>query len=298
VSAENKVDVYLPLYVRDFLTATIGWSAEERGHYLTLLMIQWDRGGLPCELASLERISPGVASAWPVLADKFPQDHDGQLRNAKLEEHRRRCVEIKQRRSQAGKSAANERWSGDASRMPIACESHSNRTAIACHPTSTSTSTSDTGISPGGEIIQPAAPVVATSDPPKRRKRSQHHEPIRWTLDAGWQGISDADRKTWAEAYPACVVDIELLRATEWLRGNPTRAKKSNWRRFFVAWLTRSQDKGGTNRSAGKTPEDVAKRQLLDRKAREFAEYRPAPYRTPKEVAVLAETVRLKEEDL
>jgi hypothetical protein len=93
-------------------------------------------------------------------------------------------------------------------------------------------------------------------------------------------------------------VDIELLRATEWLRGNPTRAKKSNWRRFFVAWLTRSQDKGGTNRSAGKTPEDVAKRQLLDRKAKEFSQYRPAPYRRPHEVVALAEAVKLKEEDL
>jgi uncharacterized protein YdaU (DUF1376 family) len=309
MAAENKVDVYLPLYVRDFLTATIGWSAEERGHYLTLLMIQWDRGGLPSDLASLERITPGVGEVWAVLADKFPKCEDGNLRNAKLEQHRLRCVEIKQRRSQAGKSAATERWSADASRMPnaceshskrmpIACDTHSNRTANVCHPTSTSTSTSDTGISPNGEINQPAAPVVATSDPPKRRKRSQHHEPICWTLDAGWQGITDADRTTWAAAYPACVVDIELLRATEWLRGNPTRARKSNWRRFFVSWLTRSQDKGGTNRSAGKTPEDVAKKAALERKAREFSAYQPAPYRTPKEVAALASSLKLTEEDL
>jgi uncharacterized protein YdaU (DUF1376 family) len=300
MAAEDRVDVYLPLYVRDFLTATIGWSAEERGHYLTLLMIQWDRGGLPSDLVALERISAGVSSVWPVLADKFPRDEDGLLRNAKLEEHRRRCVEIKQRRTKAAKSAASERWSADASRIPIECESHSKRIANACHPTSTSTSTStsDTGISPSGEIIQQAAPVVATSDPPKRRKRSQHHEPIRWTLDAGWQGIEAADRRTWAEAYPACVVDIELIRATEWLRANPTRAKKSNWRRFFVSWLSRSQDKGGTNRSAGRTPEDVAKRQMLDRKAKEFAGYRPAPYRTPKEVARLAESLKLTEEDL
>jgi hypothetical protein len=34
--AQHKVDIYMPLYVRDFLTSTLGWSAEERGHYLTL----------------------------------------------------------------------------------------------------------------------------------------------------------------------------------------------------------------------------------------------------------------------
>jgi hypothetical protein len=94
------------------------------------------------------------------------------------------------------------------------------------------------------------------------------------------------------------VLDIELIRASEWLKANPTRAHKSNWRRFIVSWLTRSQDRGGTNRSAGKTPEDVAKRNALERKAREFERLQPAPYRTPKEVAALAAGLKLKEEDL
>ena len=92
------------------------------------------------------------------------------------------------------------------------------------------------------------------------------------------------------------MLDIELVRASEWLKANPTRAHKSNWRRFVVSWLTRSQDRGGTNRSAGKTPEDAAKRAALERKAREFAEYRPATYRTPKEVAALAAGLKLTEE--
>jgi len=145
------------------------------------------------------------------------------------------------------------------------------------------------------EDIQ-AAPV-ATSDSPKRRKRSQHHNAVKWTDSEGWAGITEADRNTWAEAYPACVLDIELMRASEWLKANPARAHKSNWRRFIVSWLTRSQDRGGTNRSAGKTPEDVAKRAALERKAREFQRLQPAPYRTPKEVAALAAGLKLTEEE-
>ena len=295
MAADTKVDVYLPLYVRDFLTSTIGWTAEERGHYLTLLMIQWDRGSLPEENNDLERLSPGVGQCWSVLAGKFPVCDDGTRRNAKLEEHRTRCVEIREKRSQAARSAASGRWAGDASRIANASQTHSKCTANVCHPTSTSTSTSYIS-SPDGEDSQPAAPVVATSDPPKRRKRSQHHNAVRWSDSAGWEGISPEDKKTWAEAYPACVLDIELVRASEWLKANPTRAHKSNWRRFLVSWLTRSQDRGGTNRSAGKTPEDAAKRAALERKAREFAEYRPATYRTPKEVAALAAGLKLTEE--
>jgi len=141
----ERVDIFMPLYVRDFLTSTIGWTAEERGHYLTLLMLQWDRGSLPAEANDLERPSPGVCQCWSILAGKFPVCEDGTRRNAKLEEHRCRCVEIREKRSQAGRSAASGRWSGDASRIANAQQTHSKRIAKPCHPTSTSTSTSPNG---------------------------------------------------------------------------------------------------------------------------------------------------------
>jgi uncharacterized protein YdaU (DUF1376 family) len=298
MAADTRVDVYLPLYVRDFLTSTIGWTAEERGHYLTLLMIQWDRGSLPAEAHDLDRLSPGVCQCWAILDGKFPVCDDGTRRNAKLEEHRCRCVEIREKRSQAAKAAASGRWSGDASRIANASQAHGEGTANGCHPTSTSTSTSEPESSASAEDIQPAAPVVATSDPPKRRKRSQPKDAIRWTVEDGWSGITDADRESWATAYPACTLDIELMRATEWLRSNPTKAKKSNWRRFVVGWLTRSQDRGGTNRATSKSADDAARKERLDRKAREFAEYQPGPYRRPKEVAALAAGLKLKDEDL
>jgi hypothetical protein len=139
------------------------------------------------------------------------------------------------------------------------------------------------------EEIQPAA-QVATSDPPKRRKRSQPSGGIAWTADAGWQGITDADRTEWAAAYPACDVAGELLRATSWLKANPSKAHKSNWRRFVVSWLTRSQDKGGTNRTLGVRPDAKPPPKAWK------DEYRPAPYRRPKELAALTPDLSLKEE--
>jgi uncharacterized protein YdaU (DUF1376 family) len=149
--AQHKVDIYMPLYVRDFLTSTIGWSAEERGHYLTLLMVAWDRGSLPAELDSLERLSQGVTAVWPMLADKFPVSEDGQRRNARLEQHRERCVELKEKRVEAGKRAAAAKAAAIAGRANVQQsfsnrsanveQSLSNGSAIVKHPTSTSTST-------------------------------------------------------------------------------------------------------------------------------------------------------------
>jgi len=139
------------------------------------------------------------------------------------------------------------------------------------------------------EEIQPAA-QVATSDPPKRRKRSRPAGGIGWTADAGWQGITDVDRTEWAAAYPACDVAGELLRATSWLKANPSKAHKSNWRRFVVSWLTRLQDKGGTNRTPGVRPDAKPPPKAWK------DEYRPAPYRRPKELAALTPDLSLKDE--
>ena len=100
---DDRVDLFMPLFCRDFLMSTIGWNATQRGHYLTLLMVQWDAGSLPPETEHLERISGGVSESWNLLEDKFPVDKDGLRRNKRLEEHRRTAVELRQKRRENGK---------------------------------------------------------------------------------------------------------------------------------------------------------------------------------------------------
>ena len=136
-------------------------------------------------------------------------------------------------------------------------------------------------------------PSVATSEPPKRRTRSQHPDAVSWSAADGWAGITDTDRSEWAAAFPGAVLAQELAKATAWLKANPQRAGRRNWRRFIVGWLQRCQDKGGTNREPGRRPED---RPPPGKPWRD--QYQPAKYRTPKEVAALAAAVKLKEEDL
>jgi hypothetical protein len=143
----------------------------------------------------------------------------------------------------------------------------------------------------------PAAPVPTSKPKPVR---SPAKPAVSWSSESGWQGITDADRSEWVAAFPGAVLDQELAKATAWLRANPTRAGRRNWRSFLVRWLARCQDKGGTVRETGRRPDgdDAARRAQLDRKAREFAGMRPAPYRRPAEAVALAEALKLKEEDL
>jgi hypothetical protein len=140
------------------------------------------------------------------------------------------------------------------------------------------------------ENKQPATPVPTSK--PAKPSRSRAKPAVSWTSDAGWTGITDADRQEWQAAFPGAVLDQELAKATAWLKANPSRAGRRNWRRFLVGWLQRCQDKGGTNREPGRRPEEKPPPKVWK------DEYRPAPYRSPKEVAGLATTLKLKEEDL
>jgi hypothetical protein len=135
----------------------------------------------------------------------------------------------------------------------------------------------------------PAAPVPTSK--PATPSGSRANPAVSWTADAGWDGITDADRAEWAAAYPGADLAQELAKATAWLRANPKRCGKRNWRRFLVGWLQRCQDKGGTHREPGRRPDEKDPPQVWK------DQYRPAPYRTPKEAAALATALKLTEED-
>jgi hypothetical protein len=113
---------------------------------------------------------------------------------------------------------------------------------------------------------------------------------ISWDASAGWQGITDEDRAEWAAAYPGASLETELAKATAWLKANPAKAGKRNWRLFVVRWLGRCQDRGGTNREPSRRPEEKPPPQVWR------DQYRPAPYRRPKEVEELAAVLKIKDE--
>lgn len=135
-------------------------------------------------------------------------------------------------------------------------------------------------------------PSTGTAPSTPKRRCSKPADPLRWTAENGWEGITDADHAEWSQAYPAADLPVELAKATQWLKANPKKARKSNWRRWLTTvWLSKCQDRGGTHREAARTaapppPPKVWRDQ-----------YRPAPYRTPREAAALAATLKLKEED-
>jgi uncharacterized protein YdaU (DUF1376 family) len=103
MASPQGIDHYMPFFGRDFYASTAAWTAEEVGHYIRLLVIQWDNGSLAADIQRLELVSPGVSKVWGLLEPKFPLWPDGQRRNRRMEEHRAKSAELKAKRSLSGR---------------------------------------------------------------------------------------------------------------------------------------------------------------------------------------------------
>lgn len=93
-----------------FLTGTAELTNTELGTYIRLLCQQHQRGGLPDDVAKLDRIVPGAKKAWPSIAGKFTRCDDGLLRNERMAKE---CEAARARISKArraGEAGNQKRW--------------------------------------------------------------------------------------------------------------------------------------------------------------------------------------------
>jgi uncharacterized protein YdaU (DUF1376 family) len=109
-----KTDIWMPVFIGDYLADTMHLTTEQHGAYLLLLFHMWRRGSLRDDDATLAKISGLGESDWktqrPVLAEFF-KIHDGLWQHGRVEKERARVGATKQSMSKKAKSAASSRWS-------------------------------------------------------------------------------------------------------------------------------------------------------------------------------------------
>lgn len=93
-------------YPNDWLGGTLGMTFEEKGAYMELLMLQFNRGHMDGHM-----IGQVVGQLWVKLQDKFVQDADGLWYNERLEEEqiRRKEFSISRRNNLSGKNQYSKR---------------------------------------------------------------------------------------------------------------------------------------------------------------------------------------------
>lgn len=70
-------------YPNDYLGGTMGMTFEEKGAYIELLMMQFNRGHMTSHM-----IGQTVGQIWDKIQDKFIQDKNGLWYNSRLEEEK------------------------------------------------------------------------------------------------------------------------------------------------------------------------------------------------------------------
>lgn len=155
---------FLPLFFGDFLASTAEWSGEERALYLLCLAYQWSMGSLPTDpkrLAKLVDYERRLFDAsWDTVSKKFVE-RDGRLYNLRLEQHRKKSLEVSNKRAIAGANGAAKRWQKDGNNHE---SGNGNGIAIA---TTLSSHPSHPILNPKSKSRDPA-PQALDSDPRKQ----------------------------------------------------------------------------------------------------------------------------------
>lgn len=72
-------------YPNDYCGGVMGWNFEEKGAYVDLLMMQFNRGHMTTHMIG-QILGQSMDKLWPILKDKFKTDAQGLFYNARLEE--------------------------------------------------------------------------------------------------------------------------------------------------------------------------------------------------------------------
>lgn len=74
--------------------------------------------------------------------------------------------------------------------------------------------------------------------PPIRSKEFLFFNFEKWEFE----GITEKDLSDWKIMYPHIDLSVELLKAAQWLKSNPSKSNKKNWRKYLTGWFGRSND--------------------------------------------------------
>jgi uncharacterized protein YdaU (DUF1376 family) len=113
----TKVDIWMPLYIADYLSATSRLTTEQHGAYLLLIMDYWKNGAPPDNdqvLAQITKLSPDAWSNARTMLKAFFQVQDGLWIQHRIESEMVKAQHNKQVNVKRGKAGAEARWSKNA----------------------------------------------------------------------------------------------------------------------------------------------------------------------------------------
>jgi len=111
----KKTDIWMPLYIGDYLSDTSHLDASRHGCYLLWMMHYWKKGPLPDDLEDLVGIGklrgPDACSiAQALLEEFFFQNGDGRWHQKRIDAEKMLWSEKQRKAKERAEKAAKSRW--------------------------------------------------------------------------------------------------------------------------------------------------------------------------------------------
>lgn len=146
----DRIDIWMPLYVKDYLGATSRLTTEQHGAYMLLIMDYWLNGPLPDDdamLAQIARLSPEQWGKHRPSIERLFSVHEGQWRHRRIDREIEAARDRKKQAVERGKAGAKARWeknnaeneAGNGESIEQASDKQSSKDSSAPSPAQSST---------------------------------------------------------------------------------------------------------------------------------------------------------------
>lgn len=217
---------YMPVYVSDLIASTAYMSLEERGGYITLLMLCWQNGGVPNDKDVCSRMVGGLSdSAWATIRKHLvvldSGTTDERLSHPRLEKVREEFESKYRKKCDAAARARQGRK-----------EKTEADDAVASSPNSSPRTRTNS-----------KAPLVLTTA--TTTTSSNLFSGIGFDPARGFTGVSQSARAELRAALPSIDLDTALAKAKLHLIAEPERAKQlvdeGKLQTWLLHWLFRER---------------------------------------------------------
>ena len=116
MTKKEKADIWMPLYIGDYLADTTRLTTEQHGAYLLLIMDYWRSGKLPdndAVLMQITRLQPNAWSNARAMLEQFFSIENGFWIHSRIDKELELAQKNKDTASQKATKAAMARWNKD-----------------------------------------------------------------------------------------------------------------------------------------------------------------------------------------
>lgn len=113
MSSHSKTDIWMPLYIADYLTDTSRLTTLQHGAYMLLIMDYWRNGALPDDDFILAQVTRMTADAWSIargVIGRFFSIENGSWVHKRIEEEMKKAGANSQKAHDRAVKAAAARW--------------------------------------------------------------------------------------------------------------------------------------------------------------------------------------------